>query len=80
MTGSLVCGSAVLIPLAGLLCEYGFDGGWPFVFYVFGLYDLLCVLGDVHNGLCVAQVCLWFTGACECVHDTGVFTVQVGWE
>ena len=40
VTGSFVCGSAVLIPLAGLLCEYGFDGGWPSVFYVFGLYSL----------------------------------------
>ena len=40
MTGSLVCGTAILIPLAGLLCEYGFDGGWPSVFYVFGLQNL----------------------------------------
>ena len=32
-------GSRDLILLAGLLCEYGFDGGCPSVFYVFGLYS-----------------------------------------
>ena len=29
-------GNAVSIPLSGLLCQYGFSGGWPSAFYVFG--------------------------------------------
>lgn len=29
-------GTVVTLPLSGILCEYGFDGGWPTVFYVFG--------------------------------------------
>ena len=24
------------LPVTGLLCKYGFDGGWPTVFYFFG--------------------------------------------
>ena len=27
--------------LSGLLCEYGFDGGWPSVFYLFGESPLM---------------------------------------
>ncbi|XP_026482187.1 putative inorganic phosphate cotransporter isoform X2 [Ctenocephalides felis] len=30
-------GTVVSMPLSGLLSEYGFDGGWPSIFYVFGL-------------------------------------------
>lgn len=30
-------GTIVSMPLSGLLSEYGFDGGWPSIFYVFGL-------------------------------------------
>ena len=40
VTGSLLSGSALLVPFAGLLCQYGFDGGWPSVFYVFGLFNV----------------------------------------
>ena len=39
--GSLT-GSVLIFPITGLLCEYGldgkgFDGGWPAIFYIFGL-------------------------------------------
>ncbi|KAL5286991.1 Picot family protein [Megaselia abdita] len=30
-------GTIVSMPLSGLLAEYGFDGGWPSIFYVFGI-------------------------------------------
>lgn len=29
------------MPLSGLLAEYGFDGGWPSIFYVFGVIGVL---------------------------------------
>ena len=29
-------GTVITLPLSGILCEHGFDGGWPTVFYVFG--------------------------------------------
>ena len=29
-------GNVITFPLAGLLCEYGFDGGWPSIFYILG--------------------------------------------
>ncbi|XP_076450040.1 putative transporter slc-17.2 isoform X2 [Babylonia areolata] len=34
-------GNVLTFPIAGLLCEYGFDGGWPSIFYVLGVYGLL---------------------------------------
>ncbi|XP_052803963.1 uncharacterized transporter slc-17.2-like isoform X1 [Mya arenaria] len=35
--GGSQLGNALTFPLASLLCAYGFDGGWPSVFYVTGL-------------------------------------------
>lgn len=36
-------GNIVAIPLTGLLTKYGFDGGWPSVFYCFGKLLLLII-------------------------------------
>ena len=35
-TAGQYVGSIVSLPLSAVLCKYGFDGGWPSVFYVFG--------------------------------------------
>nr|AKN21528.1 slc17a-5 [Schmidtea mediterranea] len=38
-------GNALTLPIAGLLCEYGFAGGWPSIFYTSGLFGILwCIL------------------------------------
>ncbi|EDO31704.1 predicted protein [Nematostella vectensis] len=34
-------GNIVAIPLTGLLSKYGFDGGWPSVFYCFGTSGII---------------------------------------
>ncbi len=30
-------GNIIALPLGGFLCVYGFDGGWPTIFYIFGI-------------------------------------------
>ena len=34
-------GNAVAMPVAGLLCQYGFSEGWDSVFYVVGQCKLI---------------------------------------
>lgn len=34
-------GNVIALPLGGFLCEHGLDGGWPSIFYVFGLFGLV---------------------------------------
>ncbi|ESO94212.1 hypothetical protein LOTGIDRAFT_161420 [Lottia gigantea] len=34
-------GNAVVLPLGGILSRYGFDGGWPSVFYVIGMFSAI---------------------------------------
>lgn len=34
-------GTIISMPLSGLLSAYGFDGGWPSIFYVFGLVGVV---------------------------------------
>ncbi|KAH9496064.1 hypothetical protein Btru_012626 [Bulinus truncatus] len=38
-------GNAIIFPIGGYLCAYGFDGGWPSVFYIIGALGFVwCVL------------------------------------
>ncbi|ESO85642.1 hypothetical protein LOTGIDRAFT_155133 [Lottia gigantea] len=46
-------GAAVMFPIGGFLCEYGFDGGWPSVFYVIG-------------GVCFLWTVVWCLQGYDC--------------
>ncbi|KAF7638229.1 MFS domain-containing protein [Meloidogyne graminicola] len=37
-------GNMLVMPLSGILCKYGIDGGWPSIFYLFGIIGLFWCL------------------------------------
>lgn len=41
-------GTIISMPLSGLLAEYGFDGGWPSIFYVFGAVGVVWSLAFLY--------------------------------
>ena len=50
ISDGLDTGLVVGMFLAGVLCDYGFAGGWPSVFYVFGMFG--CVWAILWSLLC----------------------------
>ena len=48
-------GNIIAIPITGMLAKYGFDGGWPSVFYCFGMYLFLyidfCAFSNAYSEL-----------------------------
>jgi MFS family permease len=38
-------GNVLVMPLSGLLCRHGFDGGWPSIFYILGVVGIVwCIV------------------------------------
>lgn len=40
-------GTVISMPLSGLLADYGFDGGWPSIFYIFGILGVVWSLAFI---------------------------------
>ncbi|KAI6177635.1 MFS domain-containing protein [Aphelenchoides bicaudatus] len=34
-------GNVLVMPLSGLLCRYGWDGGWPMIYYLLGVFGIV---------------------------------------
>ncbi|CAD6196828.1 unnamed protein product [Caenorhabditis auriculariae] len=41
-------GNVIVLPLSGYLCENGFDGGWPSIFYIIGSCGLLWCISWIY--------------------------------
>lgn len=40
-TSGVQLGNIIALPLGGILCRHGFDGGWPSIFYIYGLIGFI---------------------------------------